>query len=102
MILISLESIVLILSASIATAHGVADGGNHHLRHDTRSSASLKVKEPLLGGRTSIQTDEYSRVLKLNAFKNDLLPWLTNHAKKTDTDLVEFSRSTLSVYKEDM
>jgi hypothetical protein len=69
-------------------AHGVADGGNHHLRHDTHSSASLKVKEPLLGG-TSIQTNEYSRLL--NAFKNNILPWFTNHAKKTDTDLVEFS-----------
>jgi hypothetical protein len=53
------------------------------------SSASLKVKEPLLGGGTSIQTNEYSPLL--NAFKNNLLPWFTNHAKKTDTDHVEFS-----------
>jgi hypothetical protein len=59
-------------------AHSVADGGNH-LWHDTRSSASLKV--PLLGGGTSIQTNEYSQFL--NAFKNNLLPWFTNHVKKT-------------------
>jgi hypothetical protein len=47
------------------------------------------LKETLLGGKTSIQTNEYSHLL--NAFKNNLLPWFTNHAKKTNTDLVEFS-----------
>ena len=48
MILISLvESIVLILSASIAMAHGVADGGNHHLRHETHSRNHSLVAEPI-------------------------------------------------------
>jgi hypothetical protein len=80
-------------------AHGVADGGNHHLRHqhDTHSSASLK-EQPILDARgTGIQANKGSQFLK--DFMNRHLPWMNNHAMMLDNDIRQFKeQDTFKVF----
>ena len=79
---IYLQSIVLLLSASTAVARDVEG----YLRQDTRRS-SIIDEQQLINGIKELQVDEdSSRFLKLKAFKNLRLPWLTEHAAKHDND----------------
>ena len=81
--IIYLQSIVvLLLSASTAVARDVEG----YLRQDTRQ-ISVIDEQQLINGIKELQVDEdSSRFLKLKAFKNLRLPWLTEHAVKHDNN----------------
>ena len=98
--LISLQSIVLLLSASTAVARDV---DSYH-RQDTRQS-SIIDEQHLLDDDTAIQVDKETSYGFLEAFTNHLRPWWTNHVAKLDNgnpvhlkeehDIIELSPFTV-------